>query len=124
MKTFIISAFLMLTFGLGTALACSFEFEVDEKSKKETYTVGDIVVVKVKVTFTHRVCPVAIKQTKFETNGIKVVGATDWKEVSPGVFERKLKTKITGNDKKSYTITGTRTCDKEGGFGTLTLKGA
>jgi len=107
---------------LTEALACEIEFTV-EGEQKEVYKTGDIVIVKVKVVLTHRVCPVAMSKTKFEPNGFKIEGATDWKEVSPNVWERKLKMKVTGNKKGKLMISATRTCDKEGGFGSLTLQG-
>ncbi|PLW99953.1 MAG: hypothetical protein C0594_16350 [Marinilabiliales bacterium] len=104
------------------AVACEFEFKVDG-DKKEVYKAGDVVVVKVKVTFTHMVCDVGIQKTKFETDGLKIEGATDWKETSPGIWERKLKLKVTGNDKGELVLSGTRTCNKTGGYGSLKLNG-
>ena len=102
--------------------ACKIEFEV-EGEKKEVYKEGDIAVVKVKVTFTHRICPLSIKETKFDSKGIQIIGATDWEETSPGVWQRKLQAKITGSKNGKLTITGSRTCDKIGGYGSITLQG-
>ncbi|PKP18428.1 MAG: hypothetical protein CVU05_13510 [Bacteroidetes bacterium HGW-Bacteroidetes-21] len=121
MKKLLIISLLLLssTFSI---LACNIEFEVQGTSK-ETYKSGDEIVVKVKITLTHRVCNVAMKDTKFDTKGLDILGATDWKEVTPGVWERKvkLKAKTTSNGKLIFSVT--RTCEKEGGSGSLTLNG-
>ena len=101
--------------------ACEIDFSV-VGTKKATYNVGDEIVIKVEVTFTHRNCPEGIEKTKFKTNGLKVIGKTKWEETSPGVFIRKLKVKVTGSKKGKVSINAVRTCDKEGGFGSLTLK--
>lgn len=120
-KVFILGVFL-IGFNTTTTKACEFEFEVDG-TKKEVYKEGDIVVVKVKVSFTHRICPMGIKETKFDSKGIKIIGATDWKETSPGVWERKLQAKVTGTKNGKLSISGSRTCDKTGGFGTINFVG-
>lgn len=98
--------------------ACEIDFKII-KGKKEVYTVGDQIIVKVHVALTHRSCPVALKKTKFKLNGMKVLGATKWKQLSSMDYERKLKIKITGND---VTLNAIRECDKDGGFGSLELE--
>ncbi len=112
---------LLISGALLSSLACEFEFKVDEKSKKDLYATGDEVVIHVKCTFTHRVCNVAIKDTKFDTEGFKILGATDWKETKPGVWERKMKLKVSEPKKGKSTLSATRKCDKEGGFGTISV---
>jgi len=105
------------------ALACEIEFEVSEKSQKEVYNVGDEIIVTVQVSFTHRVCSEGIDLTKFDADGVKVAQATKWREIKPGVWERKLKLEVIGNHSGDLSLTATRTCDKEGGFGSLEFKG-
>lgn len=105
-----------------SAMACEIEFEV-QGTQKSKYNAGEEVIVKVKVTLTHRVCNVAMANTKFDTKGFEMLGGTDWKEVSPGVWERKLKMKAQKTKSGKMILTVTRTCDKEGGSGTLTLDG-
>ncbi|OFY32777.1 MAG: hypothetical protein A2275_05960 [Bacteroidetes bacterium RIFOXYA12_FULL_35_11] len=86
--------FLTIVFFAGiiaASLACEFEFKIDEKSKKDVYAAGDEVVILVKCIFTHRVCNIAIKDTKFDTEGFKILGATDWKETKPGVSDFTLR---------------------------------
>ncbi|MBU0765327.1 MAG: hypothetical protein KJ607_10885 [Bacteroidetes bacterium] len=121
LKGLLISGIILLGLSLKT-FACEFEFEV-QGDKKEIYKAGDEVIVKVTVIFTHRVCELAITETKFETKGLEIISATDWKETSTGTWERKLKMKVTGTPKGKLTLTGTRTCSKEGGFGIFTLEG-
>ncbi len=122
-KSLLIVAILgFITLTSTNAFSCEIDLKVDDKNKKETYKVGDVIVVKVKVTFTHRVCTSTIDKTKFDTKGLKVEGATDWKETSTGVFERKLKVKITGTKNGKLSLNAVRTCDKTGGYATLSLE--
>ncbi|MFH2094514.1 MAG: hypothetical protein ABIJ16_02345 [Bacteroidota bacterium] len=113
--------FLALT-GTTKLFSCEIVITVDGE-QKEIYKPGDEIVINVKITFTHRVCNAGIKQTTFDSKGLDILTATDWKETSPGVWERKLKVKVTGTKKGKLFLTATRTCDKEGGFGSLTLDG-
>ncbi|OQX97206.1 MAG: hypothetical protein B6I24_09520 [Bacteroidetes bacterium 4572_128] len=100
--------------------SCEIEFEILGK-KKETYKSGDIIVVKVKVIYTHRVCTETIKSTKFNTNGGKILKATKWKETSTNVWERKLKLEVIGNKDGKLNLVAVRTCDKTGGFGSIDI---
>ena len=111
-----------LSFSIQDAKACEIEFEI-VSGKKATYEPGDIIVVKVLVILTHRVCPEALEKTKFKMNGMKVVGATGWKQVSAMDYERKLKIEIQSNKDGKLIFNAIRTCDKDGGFGALKLKG-
>ena len=103
------------------AQACEIEYEII-KGKKEVYQVGDTIIVKVKVSLTHRSCPIAMKDTKFKLNGMKVLQATGWKQLSSMDFERKLKIVITDNKSDKVTINTIRECEKDGGFGSLKLE--
>jgi uncharacterized membrane protein len=103
------------------ANACEIDFKVI-KDKKDKYSPGDVLIAKVTVIYTHRNCPEGIDATKFDTKGVKVLGATKWTETSTGTWERKLKLKIEDGAKDKATLNAIRTCDKEGGFGSLTLK--
>jgi hypothetical protein len=106
--------------GIASLMACEIEFSVVGK-KKEKYSVGDEIVVNVKITLIHRACPIAMKDTKFDTKGLEMLGATDWKETSTNVWERKVKMKVVSNKSGKLVLTATRTCDKEGGFGSVSF---
>ena len=110
-----------LSFSTQEAKACEIEFEI-VKGKKEKYEAGDIIVVKVIVTLTHRSCPEALKKTKFKMNGLKVVGSTPWKELTAMDHERKLKIEVLGTEDGKLILNAIRTCDKDGGFGSLKLE--
>ncbi|MFP4527253.1 MAG: hypothetical protein ACLFQX_01780 [Candidatus Kapaibacterium sp.] len=118
---FLAMVLLALLLNIGSALACEIDFKVIQ-NKKDTYSPGDVLIAKVTVIFTHRNCPEGIDATKFDSKGIEIAGATNWTEVSTGTWERKLKLKIKDDAKSKASVTGVRTCDKEGGFGTLNLK--
>jgi hypothetical protein len=108
-------------FSVQESKACEIDFEI-VKGEKEKYEAGDIIVLMVKVKLTHRTCPEGIKKTKFKMNGLKVVGATDWKQTSAMEFERKLKVKVIGTKDGKLIFNAVRTCDKDGGFGSLKLE--
>ncbi len=100
--------------------ACEISFTIEEK-KAGPYQTGDTVLATVRVEFTHRVCPEGIQGTKFSGDGISIHSATAWKELSPGIWERKLKLVVTGNGSEKVSLTAARTCRKEGGKGILEL---
>lgn len=112
MKKIIISSFFIL-FAAISVLACEIILSIDGKEKSK-YKTGDEVIVKVKVVLIHRNCSIDIKQTKFKQEGIKILSGTDWKEVEPGVWERKLKVKITANKGETAKLSVERICPKGG----------
>jgi hypothetical protein len=103
-----------------SAMACHFEFST-ESAEKKTCKTGDILVLNIKLVLTHRNCSVAASQTKFKTDGIQVVDATEWKQESPLVFTRKVKVKVLASDKNRISLLATRSCDKDGGNGIFML---
>ena len=111
---------LFLSFTPKSANACEIEFEIT-KGKKESYSVGDTVVVIVKVALTHRSCPVKMKATKFKMKGLKVIKSTQWKQLAANDWERKLMMVVTESKGKNLNLTAIRECEKDGGFGTLKL---
>jgi len=112
---------ILFSFSAQETQACEINFEI-VKGKKETYKVGDIIVVRVIVTLTHRSCPEALKKTKFKMNGLKVLGATEWKQIATMDHERKLKLQVLSNKDGKLVFNAIRTCDKDGGFGSLILE--
>ena len=103
------------------ANACEIEYEI-AKGKKDSYNVGDTIVVIVKVALTHRSCPVKMKETKFKMKGLKVLKSTKWKQFSANDWERKLMMVVTESKGKKINLTTIRECEKDGGFGTLKLE--
>ena len=81
-----------------------------------------MVILSVDVFLTHRDCPEGIKATKFNAVGMKVLGATKWKEIAPEKFRRLIKARITSAEKGEGAFHARRTCDKEGGYGVLKIK--
>jgi len=117
--TILLGVFL-LSFTPKTANACEIEFEIT-KGKKESYNIGDTLVVIVKVALTHRSCPVKMKATKFKMKGLKVIKSTQWKQLAANDWERKLMMVVTETKGKKLNLTAIRECEKDGGFGTLKL---
>ena len=123
MKTLLAKLIFITLFLAGPmiASACEISFEILD-NKKEYYQEGDVLVVKVKVVFTHRHCPEGIDTTKFQYDGMKVLGATQWTETASGTYERKFKLQIEKTDKDALVFGALRTCDKDGGAGSISFK--
>ena len=102
------------------ASACEIDIEVT-KGKKESYQVGDTLVLHVKVVLTHRSCPVKMKETKFNMTGLKVHKSTPWKQTATMDWERKLMVIVTKTKNGKLNLTAIRECDKDGGFGSIKL---
>ena len=109
---------LMSLLAVMQTIACEFKFNI-EGASKNAYAVGDEVIVKVTLVLTHRNCDVTLEETKYDYKGFQVAGATQWKEVANGVFERKFKLKVSASDKGKASFSAIRTCRKEGGSGTF-----
>lgn len=123
MKYLLTAFFLVSVLFIGQQVqACEIEFTVLGDEKKESFKVGDEIIVKIDVVFTHRICPEGIENTKFKYEGVKVLGATKWKEIANGKFERKLKLKVLKGETPELMLEAIRTCDKEGGYAKLKLK--
>lgn len=122
MKYFLSVLFLVTVLFVGQqAQACEIKCTVLGDVKKENFNVGDEIVVKVSVILIHRGCHQGIENTKFKYDGVKVLGATKWKEVSTGKFERKLKLLVLEGNQKELILETIRQCDKEGGYAKLSL---
>jgi hypothetical protein len=121
MKNVIVLILLLCGFVI-QAMACEITLEMDGAAKKEVYNVGDEIVVHVHVKNVHRICKLDIEETTYEPVGLKILAATDWKEISKGVFERKMKMKVIGSLKGDISLLVRRKCIKENNFGILTLK--
>ncbi|MCU4162581.1 hypothetical protein [Carboxylicivirga caseinilyticus] len=114
----------LLIFSIVATKACELTLKVSGEAK-ETYHEGEVVIVEVKLVFTHRACPLAVKDTKFQYQGVKILAATEWHKVSDMEYTRKLKVQVLKpkNDKeKEPQITAIRSCDKEGGMGSIVIK--
>jgi hypothetical protein len=116
----LVAALALFILSIVTASACEITFDI-EKGKKDTYKAGDELVLKVHVVYTHRVCTQGIENTKFKYDGIEVISATKWKDLDGKSFERKLKIKIIDSSSDKLSLNATRTCDKTGGYGEITI---
>lgn len=122
-KRFLTILSLLLFLTVTSLMACEITFEV-QGDKKDNFSKNEVIVVKVKVVYTHRICTEGIEATKFGGKGTQILRATKWVETSTGVWERKLQVKITGADSGELRISAKRTCDKEGGYGEINFKQA
>lgn len=120
MKKLVLSFALVLLSTINI-LACEITLTIDGKEKAK-YKTGDEVIVKVRVVLVHKNCNIDIKQTKFNQEGVKILSGTDWKEVEPGVWERKLKVKIIANEGEKAKLSVERICPKSGGKESIEFK--
>ena len=120
LATLIFAGIIMFSLTPATVSACEIEVTVQEASDN-SYTAGDTVILKVAVFLTHRNCPEGIDATQFTAQGMEVLGATQWTEVSHNRFERLVKVRITADEGDEAIFETQRTCSKEGGYDSLTL---
>jgi hypothetical protein len=99
-------------------LACEVLIKV-KGVQKESYNIGDEVIFEVTVFLTHHDCPEGIQATKFEGEGLELLGATKWKEISTDTYVRLIKTRVAAADNGEGILRARRKCDKEGGFGSI-----
>ncbi len=119
MKKILIFSLLLLSTTI-SAIACDITLKVEKE--KSVYSVGDEIVVKITIVLIHRDCPINIKNTQLTPVNLKILQGTDWKEVSKGTWERKLKLKVLETNQKEATLTVLRTCEREGGKAILKFK--
>jgi hypothetical protein len=110
----------LLTGFTSTTKACEIIVSVDG-TKKENYKAGDVVVIKVTVVLKHRNCDVDINKTAINVSGSQMTGATKWVNTDGNTWERKIKVKILKDLSNKAIIVAERTCDRDGGKGSLTL---
>lgn len=110
----------IIIFSFLKVLPCEIVIEVQD-NKKKSYNIGDTLIVKITVYLSHRICNVPMGDTKFETQGLKIIGVKYWKEVGYLTYEQALKLVVTSTKADELTIAAIRTCDKEGGRGKLSL---
>lgn len=111
-----IATFLVLLLGVMVTYGCDFYFKIE--NEKTSYHTGDEVIVTVTMKLTHRVCEEEVDATQFKSDGLEILGATKWVELSNNLYARKLKIKITDSGKNA-TLTALRECDKDGGLGSI-----
>lgn len=116
----IISVLFLFAFLSIKGFACDIKFNI-VGDKKASYKAGDELIVEVTVTYTHRVCELEIGDTKFSAEGVKILGAAPWKEVSPTKYTRQLKVAVLADSKKEAVINADRTCKKEGGHASFKI---
>ena len=111
---------LVLLLSIVSTMACEIKFAT-ESTSKEVYNVGEVIIMKMTLTLTHRNCPEGLESTKYSYPGFKVLGATQWKEVNPGVYERKFKLEVEKSENGKSTFSAIRSCHKEGGSGSFSV---
>ena len=120
------SRFIALTIILiavtATTFGCEIKLRIPDNNKKQSYSIGDELIVEVEVVLTHGHCHVPIDETKFRYQGIEILGSTPWKRDSQMKYTRKIKVKITEDRDNKSILSATRTCHKEGGYGSIEIE--
>lgn len=111
----------LVGFLIGRGYACELNFKISG-DKKEAYKAGEELIVEVTVTYTHRKCELELSDTKFTYDGIKIIGATQWIEKTPGSFTRKIKVSVLDTAANEASLTVSRKCNKEGALGSFKIK--
>lgn len=103
------------------SIACEIDMEVI-KNKKDNYKIEDVLIAKATISLTHRNCHNSIQNTEFEVQGLKILGATKWKQLSSRTWERKFKIEVIGDKDGELEFKTIRKCNKGGGTEDLNLK--
>lgn len=110
---------------IGTTLACNITFSLlDSKGNvvnPQKVKTGDTYTLVMTYKYTHGNCDIALKDTKYKTDGVKVVSATEWRSEN-NIYTRKLKIQITENSKEEVFLQAIRTCDRGGANSKFVLK--
>jgi hypothetical protein len=81
--------------------------------RKPVCLVGDTVKLSVRINVPPETCLDGMKGTKFYQSGISIVKQSAWKEIGKGFWQREITLIITGNKKKTATLTILRRNDKQ-----------
>lgn len=100
--------------------ACELKFNISGE-KKEVYKVGAEVIVEVEIVYTHRTCEIQLSDTKFTYEGMKILGATAWKEKAPNTFSRQIKLMLLDDSLTEAKLSIVRKCSKEGAIGSFKI---
>lgn len=100
--------------------ACELKFNISGE-KKEVYKVGEEVIVEVEIVYTHRTCEIQLSDTKFTYEGMKILGATAWKEKAPNTFSRQIKLTLLDDSLPEAKLNIVRKCSKEGAIGSFKI---
>lgn len=119
-KTWALTVLLWGVLAPPDATACEILIKI-KSGEKPAYQTGDEIVFEVTVYLTHHDCPEGIKATQFSGEGLKLLGATKWKEVALGTYVRLVKTQVTAARDGAGALHARRKCDKEGGYDVIQL---
>jgi hypothetical protein len=90
-------------------------------NQKEKYKPKDAVVIKKYVEMTHRSCSESLKITKIESENLEIIESSEWVNDDAGIWEKTIKVKVLKNNDGKASVITERGCNREGGFGDLTL---
>ena len=125
MKKFLV-ALLLLCATAVSAYACDIRFTLQDTEgkgiKPAKVKVGEEYVLVIRFETTHGNCGIAVENTKFKLDGIKVEKAADWEDQGNEVYIRKLRIKIVDNKKDTSSLVVVRECGRGGALASFYLK--
>ena len=125
MKKFLVVLLLLCATAV-SAYACDIRFTLQDTEgkaiKPAKVKVGEEYVLVIRFETTHGNCGVAVENTKFKLDGIKVEKAADWEDQGNEVYIRKIRIKITDNKKDTSSLVVVRECGRGGALASFILK--
>lgn len=100
--------------------ACELKFAISGE-QKESYKAGEELIIEVTIVYTHRTCEIQLSDTKFTYEGMKILGATAWKEKAPNTFSRQIKISLLADALPEARLNIVRKCSKDGVVGTFKI---
>ena len=90
-------------------------------NQKEKYKPKDAVVIKKYVEMTHRSCSESLNITKIESENLEIFESSEWVNDDAGIWEKSIIVKVLKNKAGKASVITERGCNREDGFGDLTL---
>jgi hypothetical protein len=94
---------------LTAVLACDISITVQGQQKSK-YKTGEDIILKVKVTTIHKGCKINVADTKFNTEGLKIISGTEWVKVDDMSWERTIKLQVTAKSGEKVKFGVVRPC--------------
>jgi hypothetical protein len=111
---YVLIILLFIVFAI-SSYACEITFSPD----KPKYKIGDTVILKMIVKWTHKTCIKEAVEPALKLSDMEMTAKTKFKETAPGLWEIKYKMKVIGN---KAAVNAYEDCSKGGGTGNIKLQ--
>lgn len=86
------------------------------EQKKDMYRVGDRIELLVNLKTLPETCKDGLDRAKIYVSGLRIESQSDWKKISPTIWQKKIQLEVLNTSKKEAKLTILRKVDKENIF--------